>query len=96
MIGLKKLAYVFSFSLILCVSLLNAQELSTSSKKAQKAYEAGESAYRINDLESAEYFFKQAVEIDHEFFEAWIVLGEIYEEQKLDTNAIVAYQKRWI
>ena len=71
---------------------LSAQELSSKSKKAIKAYEAGETAFRLQDYPNAEMFFKQSIELDPVFFEAWVMLGELYEKTKIDSSAIDAYR----
>ncbi|MEZ5149263.1 MAG: hypothetical protein R2759_19885 [Bacteroidales bacterium] len=79
------LGFIFSIN-------LSAQELSSKSKKAIKAYEAGETAFRLQDYPNAEMFFKQSIELDPVFFEAWVMLGELYEKTKYDSSAIDAYR----
>ena len=74
-------------------TIVNGQQLSTKSKKAEKAYINGENSFRIQDLSGAEKYFQKAVEIDPGFFEAYMMLGDIYEKNDNDTNAVIAYSK---
>jgi outer membrane protein OmpA-like peptidoglycan-associated protein/Tol biopolymer transport system component len=70
-----------------------SQELSTSSKKAKKAYMDGELALRVKNYETAKTSFLKATESDPEFFEAYLLLGDVYESLRQDSNAIVAYKR---
>ena len=67
--------------------------LSTSSRKAIKAYESAEMAFRFEEYWKAEQLLKEAVDADTSFFEAFILLGELYEQTKADTSAIDAYRR---
>jgi flagellar motor protein MotB/tetratricopeptide (TPR) repeat protein len=67
--------------------------LSTTSRKAAKAYESAEMAFRFEEYRKAEQLLKEAVDADPVFFEAFILLGELYEQTKADTNAIDAYRR---
>lgn len=66
-------------------------ELSSKSKKAKKFYESGEENIRLQNYNQAESDFLNATEEDAEFFEAWILLGDLYEQMKNDTAAIHSY-----
>ncbi|MCB2218955.1 MAG: OmpA family protein [Bacteroidetes bacterium] len=78
---------------IVSTSELYSQELSSKSKKAIRAFEAAENAYRLQDYKNAESFYKQSLELDPGFFEAWVMLGELYEKTKDDSSAVQAYRK---
>lgn len=66
-------------------------ELSTKSKKAKKFYESGEQNMRIQDLDQAESDFLNAAKEDPEFYEAWVLLGDLYEQMNNDSAAIRSY-----
>jgi flagellar motor protein MotB len=52
-----------------------------------------EMAFRIEEYRNAEHLLKEAIDADTLFFEAYILLGELYEQTKADTNAIEAYRR---
>lgn len=89
----SKIKFILLFILFSITSIGYSQELSTSSKKAKKAFESGEVAYKMEDLDAAETYFLESLEHDPGFFEAYILLGELYEQQKKDSNAVYAYKK---
>ena len=60
-------------------------EFSTKSKKAKKYYEAGEELIREQRIEEAKINFLYAIEEDPKFYEAWMMVGEIYEHQENDS-----------
>lgn len=93
MIRKRNLFYLLLVFFSLSSGFVQSQELTTSSKKAKKFFESAENAYMLDDFYNAEILFKQAIEEDPVFFEAWVMLGELYEKQNLDTNAVLAYQK---
>ena len=78
---------------IFCSLNSHAQDLSTQSKKAAKLFNEGEGLFRLQDYVRAENKFKEAIEIDPEFFEAWVMIAELFERTKRDSNAIVAYNR---
>jgi outer membrane protein OmpA-like peptidoglycan-associated protein/Tfp pilus assembly protein PilF len=69
------------------------EELTTKSKKARKYYEAGEILYKQENLPEAKKNFQMAVDEDPLFFEAYVLLGEIQEQGKEDSAALVNYAK---
>jgi len=91
------LSRTFIYFLLLILSAnyygVQAQELSTDSKKAKRSYELGERSFRMQEYQQAEIHFRTAVESDPDFFEAWIMLAELYQETKQDTSAIHSYKK---
>jgi len=82
---------IILWSLIVSPSAIS-QELSTTSKKAKKAYLNGEQALRVKDYELAKTSFVKATNADPQFFEAFILLGDVYENLKNDSSAVVAYK----
>ncbi|MBM3437230.1 MAG: tetratricopeptide repeat protein, partial [Bacteroidetes bacterium] len=68
------------------------EELSTQSKKAIKLYETGELLYKQENLQGARMNFQSAIEADPAFFEAYVLLGEILEQEKSDSAAVAAYK----
>ena len=56
-------------------------------------YNSGLKSYESGDIQSAITFFKQAVELDPNFVDAYYNLGAIYKKQKDYYNAITAFQK---
>lgn len=72
---------------------LSAQELSTESRKARKAYEKADEYYRMGQVARAEKHFLEATEEDPGFFEAWMMLGDVYEHSNRDSLAITVYRK---
>ena len=53
----------------------------TNSAKALKAYREGKTLYDFVDYQNAEKYFKQAVETDKGFYEAYMMLGELLFRQ---------------
>ncbi len=87
----SKFSLPLVFLLLLSV-LLHSQELSTTSRKAIKAFNEAENAFRMKNNHKVEMWVNLAIEADSNFFEAWILKGEFYEVMKKDSNAIIAYQ----
>ncbi|MCD4746863.1 MAG: OmpA family protein [Bacteroidales bacterium] len=67
--------------------------LSTSSKKAKNAYIKGEEFYRVRNIKEAEKYFIKATEEDPEFFEAYMLLADLYEQTEKYEEAIKVYNK---
>lgn len=68
-----------------------AQGFHTSSGRAVDAYNKGVESYDYFDLNSAELFFKKALSYDSRFFEAYLMLGELFTKQKKYKDAAVNY-----
>ncbi|MBC8486108.1 MAG: PD40 domain-containing protein [Bacteroidetes bacterium] len=91
---IEKIKYIIiSFFFVSAFLNISAQELSTKSKKARKAYINGEEFLRLHNYFQAEKQFLNAVDEDPGFYEAYMLLGEIYEQTKKDTDAVVVYRK---
>ena len=73
--------------------LVHAQqgELSTESQRAIRYYYKGSESYRLRDYHNADADLQQAVAADDQFSEAYMVLGELYTDQKNYVKAIVFY-----
>ncbi len=69
------------------------KDLSTENKKAIKLFEEATSALTLKDYEEAESLFKQAIEKDENFTDAYIVLSELYLERNDLKSAKTQIQK---
>ena len=59
-----------------------SQRIHTSSNKAMKVYNDGIAAYDYLNFSNAEVLFKEAISIDKQFYEAYILLGDLLAKQK--------------
>ncbi len=85
------------FLIFFCFSLLtfsqkNGQFLTTKSKKAEKAFNKAKSFYYENNYFEAEKFLQKALEIDTNFIEAYLLLGDLLADKNDKTGAIEAYE----
>lgn len=64
----------------------------TKSKKAIEAYNNGLKQYTLHDYKSAEDLFLSALAADAEFVDAYLMLGQVYEDSNQSLKAIDAYQ----
>ena len=69
-----------------------SQSFHTTSNKALKVYNEGVTAYDYFDLNKAEIYFKEAISIDKEFFEAYMMLGELMAKQRRYSEAAINYR----
>lgn len=81
------LSVIFSFK-----DQLFAQTYHTESNKALKAYKEGMIAYDFFEFSRAETSFKQAVESDEKFYEAHMMLGELYFKLKRYSESAAHYR----
>jgi tetratricopeptide (TPR) repeat protein len=90
-----KLPRIFYFAFFLLIPLTGAyaQEYHTVSFKAVKAYKEGLTCYDYLDYKNAESYFKQAIEVDDKFFEAYMMLGELQLKLKNYSAAAGNLQK---
>lgn len=70
---------------------VDAQSLTTQSKKAAKAYNEALSYFNRMNYASAEDYMNKAIKADEKFIEAYLVLAEIYIESGKRQGAINAY-----
>ncbi len=85
------------FFLVLLSSILSAgpvfsQSLHTSSSKALKIYNEGLTDYDFLSLNKAEDEFRQAVDIDKNFYEAYMMLGELLAKQRRYSEAALNFE----
>jgi outer membrane protein OmpA-like peptidoglycan-associated protein len=73
--------------------VISQEELSTKSKKAKQNYQSGELLLNKQKNAEAKPYFQQAIREDSNFYEAYMLLGEIYEQEKNDTAAVIVYKK---
>jgi outer membrane protein OmpA-like peptidoglycan-associated protein/tetratricopeptide (TPR) repeat protein len=83
----------FAFLILYPLILRSQEELSTKSKKAKHYYEAGEQLLQQQKLTEAKLNFQQAIDEDPDFYEAYMLMGEICEQEKNDSAAVVVYKK---
>ena len=81
--------------MFLCTSsgVVYSQNLHTSSNNALKIYNEGVSAFDFIDFNKAEIDFKEAISIDSNFFEAFMMLGELFSKQSRYSEAALNYRK---
>jgi len=70
-----------------------SQKFHTSSNRALKAYNEGLSAYDYLYFVIAENSFKEAISEDEDFYEAYLMLGELLAKQKRYREAASNYRK---
>lgn len=68
------------------------QTYHTSSNKALKAYKEGAQAYDYFNFSRAESYLKEATKIDSEFYEAWLMLGELMTDLRRFNEAASYYR----
>ena len=68
-------------------------ELSTTSKKAKKFYEAATDAFQKYDYADVFSKLEKAIKEDPNFYEAYLLMGEMYAERNKAQDAINAYLK---
>jgi outer membrane protein OmpA-like peptidoglycan-associated protein/tetratricopeptide (TPR) repeat protein len=90
---LRNLLIVFIFVFLTPLFILSQDELSTKSKKARNYFATGELAMRQDKFTEAKQNFESALMEDSSFFEAYMMLGEIYEREKSDSAAMIVYKK---
>lgn len=73
------------------ITRIFAQGLHTSSGRAVDNYNKGVESFDYFDFNKAEVFFKDALKYDNSFFEAYLMLGELYTKQKKYADAAVNY-----
>lgn len=89
------------FILVCAILLINSlvtfgEEIQTQQNPkpaSASVYNLGLKSYEQNDTDSAITFFKQAIDLDPEFVDAYFNLGAIYKKQKKYFNAIEAFKK---
>jgi outer membrane protein OmpA-like peptidoglycan-associated protein/tetratricopeptide (TPR) repeat protein len=87
--------FALAIFLTLGISGTSAQnrELHTRSDRAFKSYNNGVRAYDFLDFKSAEAYFRTAIDIDDKFYEAYLMLGELFSKQRRYSEAVVNYRR---
>ncbi len=84
---------ILLFIFIVSAQSLCAQGLHTKSNKAVKAYTEGKRAYDFVNYSVAEKYLLEATEKDTGFIEAFLLLAELYKDQKRYSVSIAAYER---
>ncbi len=84
---------VLSFIVILSVQLLNSQELSTGSNRAERFFHSGIRELGLLNYDEALRLFKQAISADGHFYEAYLMAGEVYFEMNDYEEAAGYFEK---
>jgi outer membrane protein OmpA-like peptidoglycan-associated protein len=92
---LQNISLLLLLFLLLIPDVLVAQrgELSTRNLRAKRAFEDAVAKYNHRDVKGAEESFKDAIRFDPGFIEAYIVMGEMYQNASRHHDAIAAFQK---
>jgi outer membrane protein OmpA-like peptidoglycan-associated protein len=69
------------------------QELTSKSKKAKKVFNGAITFFNAKQYADAQDYLSKALSYDPDFVEAYILRGQIYQEQKDIDKAIVNYKK---
>ncbi len=93
---MKRTKYLYLVLVFLLMSVTSYGQhtisLSTHSKKAKKHYEKAEYYLQKRNFQSAILSLQNAIEQDHEFVEAFLLLGELYENTSQDSLALNSYE----
>jgi len=86
--------FIIVFLLTSCTVTKNSfsQGLHSTSNRAVKFYNDGMASYEYLDYNKAETFFKLAVSYDAKFYEAYMMLGELYSKQNRYNDAVMNYR----
>ena len=84
--------FVSLLSISTLTGSLSAQSLHTSSNKALKIYNEGLSSYEYLDYSNAEKDFREAASVDRNFYEAFMMLGELMMKQGRYEDAAMNYR----
>ncbi|MHA7108696.1 OmpA family protein [Sunxiuqinia elliptica] len=87
---MKSLTTILLFLLALSLS---AQELSTTSRKAQKYFQSAYSHYQLHEFQSAIEELNKALDADANFVEAMLMLADVYNELKEDSLQVIYLEK---
>jgi outer membrane protein OmpA-like peptidoglycan-associated protein len=92
---LRKSYLVFFATVILMIAQMpaSAQNYTTRSNRALKAYLEGKRAYDFYDYRSAEIMLKDAIATDAQFIEAHILLAEMYYDTRRFAESAASYRR---
>ncbi|MGQ9620797.1 MAG: OmpA family protein [Bacteroidales bacterium] len=76
------------FFVLFSASFTYAQKYHTNSTRALNAYNSGKRQYEFLYFDSAENFLKEAIDIDRNFYEPYVLLGEmLFKLKRFDESA---------
>jgi outer membrane protein OmpA-like peptidoglycan-associated protein/tetratricopeptide (TPR) repeat protein len=81
---------IFNFPLLMGQ---RQNQYSTKNNRAIRAFEDAIHKYNLLDIKAAEEYFRDAVRIDPDFIEAYIVMGEMFQGENRHRDAINAYMQ---
>ncbi|MFW5705562.1 MAG: tetratricopeptide repeat protein, partial [Bacteroidota bacterium] len=84
---------VFLLGLFLAGFSVEAQELSTGSRRAVRYYEDGNRRFNLHDFAGAAESLEKAVDIDAGFLEAYMLLGDVYKSTGKKEKAVDMYRQ---
>ncbi|HRZ20756.1 MAG TPA: hypothetical protein P5184_03750, partial [Bacteroidales bacterium] len=94
MTSLKTIFFlVLSVLLVISYQTSGQKELTPASRKAQKAYREAEKHFIAQNYEAALPCALRAVELDDRFPEAYLLLGDLYQEMGESLKSIGSYKK---
>ncbi len=79
--------------MLVAISAHSQDEYRTKNKRAIAKFEAAKRYYVIRDYPKASYELRTAVEMDPEFIEAWLLLGQVETDAGNLKKSVEAYQK---
>jgi len=86
----------FSFFLILFlipITLYGQEDYTTHNKRAIEKFELAKRYYILRDLTKSSLELTEALEIDPEFIEAWLLLGQVQTDAGKLEESVIAYSK---
>ncbi len=89
---MKRLLLTISLAVWIASTGVYSQSFHTKSNRALKEYNEGVTAYDYLDYGQAELLFKGAISVDKDFFEAYMMLGELMEKQRRYSEAVTNYR----
>ena len=91
---MPKLRILFLLSILFFVvaSVHAQQEYTTDSRQAEQAFKEALQQYRLREHQKALGSVNKALRADEDFIEAYILKGQIFEEQKDYRRAIDMYR----
>ena len=91
---MKHIFRIFLITAICAVpGICYSQGFHTASNKALKSYNDGVAAFDFVDYFKAEKDFKEAINIDNKFYEAYLMMGELMSKQNRFSEAAANYRK---
>ena len=90
---MKKIGLILLLCALAFANFAQPRSLSTRSGRAERLYNEGLNEYDQKRYPTAISLFRDALREDPNFAEAWLMLGEIYEQNAIPDSAIIAYRR---